>query len=72
MKRTTIYLPEQLKTKLERAAAQDGRTEADLVREGVERLLELREPHPRLPLFASGQPGLAENAEELLAGFGET
>jgi hypothetical protein len=26
---------------------------------------------PRLPLFESGQPDLAERADELLSGFGE-
>jgi len=71
MRRTTIYLPDSLKSDLERAAREDGRTEADLIREGVERLLHSRAPEPRLPLFASGQPDLAERSEELLAGFGE-
>jgi metal-responsive CopG/Arc/MetJ family transcriptional regulator len=71
MRRTTIYLPDDLKTELTRAAHEEGRTEADLVREGVERLLRAREPEPRLPLFASGIFDLAENVEELLAGFGE-
>ena len=28
-------------------------------------------PMPRLPLFASGQPDLAEHIDEALAGFGE-
>jgi hypothetical protein len=71
VKRTTIYLPDDLKSTLSRAAQEDGRTEADLVREGIQRLLQSRQPAPRLPLFSSGKPHLAENAEELLAGFGE-
>lgn len=71
VKRTTIYLPDALKTSLARAAKEDHRTEADLIREGLELLLRSREPEPRLPLFASGQPDLAEKAEELLVGFGE-
>lgn len=69
--RTTIYLPDSLKAALARAAQEEGRTEADLIREGVERLLQLRRAEPRLPLFASGQPGLAEHVDEMLAGFGE-
>jgi hypothetical protein len=28
-------------------------------------------PAPRLPLFASGKPGLARRVEEELKGFGE-
>ena len=71
VKRTTIYLPDDLKSTLARAAQEEGRTEADLVREGVERLLQARQPEPRLPLFSSGKPHLAENVDELLAGFGE-
>lgn len=71
VKRTTVYLPDDLKSNLARAAVEEGRTEADLIREGVERLLEARQPEPRLPLFASGKPDLAEMTEDLLGGFGE-
>jgi hypothetical protein len=71
VKRTTIYLPDDLKSTLARAAEEEGRTEADLIREGVERLLRARHPEPRVPLFASGKHDLAENADKLLAGFGE-
>jgi hypothetical protein len=71
MKRTTVYLPEDLKSTLARAAEEEGRTEADLIREGIERLLRSRHPEPRVPLFASGKPDLAENVDKLLAGFGE-
>jgi hypothetical protein len=71
VKRTTIYLPEDLKSTLARAAEEEGRTEADLIREGIERLLLSRHPEPRVPLFASGKPDLAESVDKLLAGFGE-
>jgi hypothetical protein len=71
VRRTTIYLPEDLKSSLARAAQEDGRTEADLIREGIERLLEARHPEPRIPLFTSGKPGLAEKVDRLLDGFGE-
>jgi hypothetical protein len=71
MHRTTIYLPDALKAELARAAAEEGRTEADLIREGVEQLLRSRNAEPRLPLFQSGHPNLADNVDTLLAGFGE-
>ncbi len=71
VKRTTIYLPDDLKGTLARAARDEKRTEADLIREGIERLLQSRHPQPRVPLFTSGQPDLAEKVDELLAGFGE-
>ena len=71
MHRTTVYLPEKLKGALARAAHEEGRTEADLIREGVERLLQSRLAEPRLPLFASGRPDLAERVDQLLADFGD-
>ncbi len=72
MKKTTVYLPDELKAALERAAAR-GRSEAELVREAVRELTQrLEPPRPRLPLFSSGDPTLAERVdEELREGFGE-
>jgi hypothetical protein len=71
VKRTTIYLSEDLKSSLARAAHEEGRTEADLIREGLETYLRSRHAEPRLPLFTSGKADLAENVDELLAGFGD-
>ena len=72
MEKTTVYLLDDLKAALERAAAQ-GRSEAELVREAVRELTQrLEPPRPRLPLFSSGAPTLAEGVdEELRKGFGE-
>lgn len=72
MKKTTVYLPDDLKAALERAAAAQGRSEAELIREAVRKLTqEVEQPKPRLPLFASGDPTLAERIdEELKKGFG--
>ncbi|HET8660650.1 MAG TPA: CopG family transcriptional regulator [Micromonosporaceae bacterium] len=39
MVRTTIYLPESLKERIEAYAARHGRTEAAVIRQAVERLL---------------------------------
>lgn len=72
MRRTTVYLPDELKAALGRAAEANGRSEAELIREGVEQVVSKAEaPRPRLPLFDSGDPTLAERADELLEGFGE-
>src|SRR5439155_459685 len=35
MQKTTVYLPDDLKAAIERTAAETGRSEADLIREGV-------------------------------------
>ena len=72
MKKSTGYLPDEFKAALERAVAQ-GRSEAVLVREAARELTQrLEPPMPRLPLFSSGDPTLAERVdEELRKGFGE-
>ncbi len=73
MHKTTVYLPDELKAALGRAAKEHDRSEADLIREGVQIITDrLSYRKPRLPLFDSGQPGLAERVDEILEeGFGE-
>lgn len=72
MEKTTVYLPDELKRALRRAARSTGRSEADLIREGIGLVAGThRVAEPKLPLFESGQPELAERVDELLGGFGE-
>ena len=73
VKRTTIYLPDDLKAALERAAETEGTTEAEVVRTALAAATAgYARPRPRLPLFDSGDPTLAERVDkELSAGFGE-
>jgi hypothetical protein len=72
MRRTTIYLPDELKAALERAAAAQGKSEAEVVRAALaSATAEHAYPPPRVPLFESGDPTLAERVdEELSKGFG--
>lgn len=74
MVKTTLYLPESLKASVERLAREEGRSEAELVREALAELVaSRRQARPRLPLFSHGlgDPTIAERADELLAqGFG--
>ena len=71
MHRTTVYLPDELKAALERTAAAEGRSEAELLREGVRLVTRAHaSPAPTIPLFAGGDPDLAEHVDEALAGFG--
>jgi Ribbon-helix-helix protein, copG family len=73
MRRTTIYLPDELKAALERTATAEGRSEAEVVRSALaSATAEHVYPPPRLPLFDSGDATLAERVDEELArGFGE-
>ena len=72
MEKTTVYLPDDLKRALRRAARSTGRSEADLIREGIGLVAGThRIADPRLPLFESGQPDLADRVDEALDGFGE-
>lgn len=72
MERTTVYLTEAQKRDLERAARISGRSEAELIREGVDVVTSRHQvAEPTLPLFESGLSDLAEHIDEALAGFGE-
>jgi hypothetical protein len=73
MKRTTVYLTDELKAALERTAAARGTSEAEVVRTALaSATAEHAYPPPKLPLFSSGHPTLAERVDEVLAnGFGE-
>ena len=72
MVKTTVYLPEDLKRRLERVAAARGLSEAELIRDGISRIVDEEEvPEPRIPLFISDDPTLSERVDEILAeGFG--
>jgi hypothetical protein len=73
MNKTTVYLPAPLKEALTAAAQRRGVSEAELIREGIAMAVTRDEPRtPRLPLFESGSPDLADHFDELLKGFGET
>ncbi len=72
MNKTTVYLPDDLKLSLRRMAAASGRSEAALIRDAITALTRTAtKPRPRGHLFASGDPLLAEHAEDMLSGFGD-
>jgi hypothetical protein len=72
MRRTTLYLPDELKAALERTAAAQGTSEAEVVRNALlAATIDQAFPKPRIPLFDSGNMTLAEPVdEELAAGLG--
>jgi hypothetical protein len=71
--KTTVYLPEATKRRLARRAKELGVSEAELIRDGVERVVAGAGKRPTFPLFSSGDPTLSDPAridEELRKGFG--
>lgn len=74
MVKTTLYLSEQQKADLERAAARTGRTEAELVRAALERYLgDVAPARPSFPMLPSrGGPGTSEDASRVDALLAES
>lgn len=70
MIKTTLYLPEDLKAAVERAAAEHGVSEAEIIRQSIRVSVGAVRPRPRGAVYSSGQP-IARDGEEMLAGFGE-
>lgn len=72
MHKTTLYLPDDLKAELKRWAAETHRSEAEIIRETLQRAIEQRvPPAPTIPIYVSEDPHFAERVDEHLAGFGE-
>ena len=74
MLKTTVYLTDGLKRRVERIAEDKGLSEADVIRTALDEYTSKHPPRPTLPLFdgESIPRDLAERDEEYLAdGFGE-
>jgi len=72
MEKTTVYLTSGQKRALARASRIEGRSEADLIREGIDSITGRHVvAEPTIPLFESGISDLAERVDEYLDGFGE-
>ncbi|WP_036965048.1 hypothetical protein [Promicromonospora kroppenstedtii] len=71
MLKTSIYLDEKRKADLERVGALTGRSQADLIREGIDQVIH---DHLRTRPKMKGrlrQHGLTRRVDELMDGFGE-
>jgi len=73
MKKTTIYLPDELKKRIEHLARVTGKPEAVVIRDAITNATrDAISPAPRVPLAQRGlgDATIAENVDELLASFG--
>jgi hypothetical protein len=72
MKKTTIYVPDELKERIEATSREKRMSEADVIREAVSEYV-LKPAKPRVPLTGRGlgDPTIAERVDELLDGFGQ-
>ena len=69
--KTTIYLPDELRRRVERAARERAVSEAEVIRAAVDAAVPpLHRPRPTIPLFSSGRGDLVERWDELMEGFG--
>jgi hypothetical protein len=70
VKRTTIYLPDTLKQRVERMARDRNVSEAEVIRAAIDEFTRSgARPAPTLPLFESlGAADLSERVDEHLAG----
>jgi hypothetical protein len=72
VRKTTVYLPDDLKLRLERAADDNGLSEAELIRAAVDEYTRTHvRPRPRLPLFSSDELAAITDWDEAMRGFGE-
>lgn len=73
MQKTTVYIPSDIKSALGKLATARGLSEAEVIRQALRAVTaEIVPSRPRLPLFKSGKPLLAEQIDDALKGFGET
>lgn len=73
MVKTTLYLPEDLKKRVERVSEEKGQSEAQIIRDAIRRAVEEDHPaRPRIPLpgLKLRVPRASERVDELLEGFG--
>ena len=70
MEKTTLYLPDDLKAAVKRAAARQRISEAEVIRQSIRQVVGAVRPRPCGGLFSSGHP-IARRTDELLSGFGE-
>jgi Arc/MetJ-type ribon-helix-helix transcriptional regulator len=69
MRKTTVYLPDALKARIERVAEEQKRSEAEVIRAALAAYTARERPRPRLPLHRGSETtSVARRVDEHLAG----
>lgn len=71
MHKTTLYLDDEIRERIARAARETGRSQADVIRDALHAFFTRRQ-RPRSIGLGKGGADLSDRSEELLEGFGET
>jgi hypothetical protein len=73
LKKTSIYLDEDLDARLARRAAEEGITKAELIRRSLDAVAHKpKRPKPKsIGIIKGGPPDLSSNVDKYLDGFGE-
>jgi hypothetical protein len=70
MDKTTVYLPDDLKAAVKRAAKRRGVSEAAVIRDSIRMGVGGDKPRPRGALYSGREP-IANQVDEHMDGFGE-
>jgi hypothetical protein len=70
MRKTTVYLSDDLKLRLKRVAGDRGVSESEVVRAAIDEYTRTH-ARPRLPLFSIGEFEPITDWDEAMRGFGE-
>jgi metal-responsive CopG/Arc/MetJ family transcriptional regulator len=70
VEKTTVYLPDDLKAAVKRAAKQRGVSEAEVIRDSIRMGVSGDSPRPKGALYSGREP-IARHVDKLLDGFGE-
>jgi metal-responsive CopG/Arc/MetJ family transcriptional regulator len=72
VRKTSVYLPDDLKLRLKQVAADNGLSESELIRAAVDEYTRMHTRlRPRFPLFSIGEVEPITDWEEAMQGFGK-
>lgn len=71
MNKTTVYLPDDLRDAVKRAALAGNTSEAEVIRESIRKTVGIERPRPRGALFSGDGQSIADHIDEWMVGFGE-